>query len=223
MDQLEMTPERWDNTTAYIRALFAREDEHQRGIMARAKAAGLPPIDAGAETGRLLQLLVMMTGGRFVLEVGTLAGSSAIWMARGLAPGGRVVTIELSSVHAAVARREIDGAGVGDFVTIRQGRGLEVVNALVRERGHGSADLVFLDAERSEYPALVEPVHTLLRRGGILAVDNCLAAKKWTADPLALGEAADEMDRFNRKMAEDERFACTVVAVGNGVLVGVRK
>jgi len=217
-----MTPERWARTSEYTCELFAREDERQRGLMERAAAAGLPRIDAGPETGRLLQLLVALTGGRLAVEVGTLAGSSTIWMARGLAPGGKVITVELSSKHADFARAEIDAAGVGDRITIRQGRGLEVLPALVRELGPGAADLVFLDAERAEYPALVEHVHVLLRRGGVLAVDNALAAKRWTADPVPPGEAPDEMDRFNRAMSADPRFGCTLLPVGNGVLLAVK-
>ena len=96
MDSDRMTPERWDRTSSYIRTLFAREDEHQRGLMERAAAAGLPRIDAGPETGRLLQMLVALTGGRLAIEVGTLAGASTIWMARGLRAGGQVITVELS-------------------------------------------------------------------------------------------------------------------------------
>lgn len=222
MDQTQMTQERWERTSAYVRALFAREDERQRGLMERAAAAGLPRIDAGPETGRLLQMVVALAGGRLAIEVGTLAGASTIWMARGLRAGGKVITVELSEKHAAFARAEIDGAGVGDRVTIRQGRGLEVLPVLLRERGPGSADLVFLDAERSEYPALIEPVHALLHAGGVLAVDNALAARKWTADPVAPGEEPDPMDSLNRLMSADARFVSTLLPVGNGVLVCVK-
>lgn len=222
MDSDRMTPERWDRTSSYIRTLFAREDERQRGLMERAATAGLPRIDAGPETGRLLQMLVALTGGRLAIEVGTLAGASTIWMARGLRAGGKVITVELSEKHAAFARREIDEAGVGSRVTIRQGRGLEVLPVLLRELGAGSADLVFLDAERSEYPALVDPVHALLHAGGVLAVDNALAAKKWTADPVAPGEEPDPMDSLNRLVSGDARFMSTLLPVGNGVLVCVK-
>ncbi len=218
-----MTPERWQRTGEYIALLFAREGDRQRGLMDRAAAAGMPRIDAGPETGRLLQLLVTLTGGTLAVEVGTLAGASTIWMARGLAPGGRIITVELSSKHADFARAEIDAAGVGDRVTIRQGRGNEVLPALIRELGAGSADLVFLDAERAEYPALADHAHTLLHQRGILAVDNALAARKWTADLVPPGEAPDEMDLFNRRMSGDPRFACTLLPVGNGVLMGLKK
>jgi predicted O-methyltransferase YrrM len=223
MDRLEMSVARWDATCGYVRALFAREDEHQRGVMERAKGAGMPPIDAGPETGRLLQMLVMLTGGILAIEVGTLAGSSSIWMARGLAAGGRLITVELSATHAEFARREIDRAGLGERVTIRQGRGAEVVPKLLRELAAGSAGLVFLDAERSEYPALVDPVHTLLKPGGVMAVDNALAAKRWTADPVPPGEEPDQMDTFNRLMSRDARFECTLLPVGNGVLVCIKR
>ena len=87
MSENEMSAQRWENTTAYIRRLFCREDEHLATVMERAVKAGLPEIEAGPETGRLLQLLARMTGAKLAVEVGTLAGYSAIWIARGLAPG----------------------------------------------------------------------------------------------------------------------------------------
>ena len=223
MADYQMTPERFERTIEYTRSLFAREDDRQRGLMARAVEAGMPKIDAGPETGRLLQMLVAMTGARLAIEIGTLAGASSIWMARGLSPGGKLITVELSSKHADFARREIDAAGVGDRVTIRQGKGLEVMPLLVRELGEGSVGLIFLDAERSEYPKLVPLVHQLLKSGGVLAVDNALAAKKWTADPVPPGHEPDEMDRLNRMMSDDARFLSTLIHVGNGVLVCVKR
>ncbi|MBX3365896.1 MAG: O-methyltransferase [Phycisphaeraceae bacterium] len=229
-DVTEMTQARWDRTSAYIRDVFARTDAHHAGIMDRATAAGMPPIDAGPETGRFLQVLATSLNAKLIIEVGTLAGYSAIWLARGLAPGltakgprdGRIITIEASSTHAAFAQKEINGADLGFSITIRQGKGAQMLPVLLRECGHGSADLIFFDAERSEYLAMLDTAHELLRRGGILAIDNALAAKRWTADPIPPGEQPDQMDLVNRALAADPRFRSTLVPVGNGVLIAVK-
>ncbi len=229
-DRIDMNQERWERTGAYIREVFARTDARHAGIMERAIAAGMPPIDAGAETGRFLQVLATTLNAKLIIEVGTLAGYSAIWLARGLARGltakgprdGRVITIETSATHAAFAQKEIDGADLGFSITIRQGKGSQMLPVLLGECGHGSADMVFFDAERSEYLAMLETAHALLRRGGILAIDNALAAKRWTADPVPPGEQPDQMDIVNRTIAADSRFRSTLVPVGNGVLVAVK-
>jgi predicted O-methyltransferase YrrM len=229
-DRIEMDPQRWDRTASYIREVFARTDARHAGIMERAIAAGMPPIDAGAETGRFLQVLATTLNAKLIIEVGTLAGYSAIWLARGLARGltakgprdGRVITIEASATHATFAQKEIDGADLGFSITIRQGKGSQMLPVLLGECGHGSTDMVFFDAERSEYLAMLDTAHALLRRGGILAIDNALAAKRWTADPVPPGEQPDQMDLVNRTIAADSRFRSTLVPVGNGVLVAVK-
>ncbi|MBX3315812.1 MAG: class I SAM-dependent methyltransferase [Phycisphaeraceae bacterium] len=230
MHSLDMDQERWLRTTAYIREVFAKTDARHAGIMERAVAAGMPPIDAGPETGRFLQVLATSLNAKLIIEVGTLAAYSAIWLARGLAPGltsrgpreGRVITIEASSAHAAFAQQEIDAAHLGSSITIRQGKGGEVLPVLLRELGPDSVDLLFFDAERSEYLAMLDTAHELLRRSGILAIDNALAAKRWTADPVPPSEQPDQMDLVNRAIAADARFRSTLVPVGNGVLIATK-
>ncbi len=223
MADIDMTPQRWNDTKAYLRAVFSREDAHQQGLAARAAAAGLPPIDVGPEAGRFLQLLALMTRARLIIEVGTLAGSSAIWLARGLVPGGKLITIDLSEKHLDVARAEIAGAGLQTSVQFRQGKGSEVLPKLVTELGPRKADLIFLDAERTEYVPLLPTVAQLLRPGGVLAIDNTLAAKRWVPDPYAPGEPVDTMDEVNRAVAAHPAFtASQIVPLGNGILVAAR-
>src|SRR5262249_38728379 len=101
----EMNPNGGEYTWAYLQEGFGREDEELAGLMARAVAAGMPDIAVSAEVGRLLKLLAMMCGeGRgagLIVEIGTLAGYSGIWLARGLRAGGRLITIEIEAKHAA--------------------------------------------------------------------------------------------------------------------------
>ncbi len=224
MAEFDMSEARWQHTCGYLREVFACEDDHQQGLMERAVAAGLPPIDVGPESGRFLQMLAMITRARLVIEVGTLAGSSAIWIARGMAAGGKLITVDVSEKHLAFARLEISTAGVADRVQIRQGKGSEVLPAILREFGPGRADMVFLDAERGEYIPLLHTVAGLLRPAGILAIDNALAAQRWVADPYEPGEQPDVMDQVNRAVAAHPDFAAShVVPLGNGVMIAVRR
>lgn len=219
----EMTPERWERTVKYLREHFAPEDAQLKGLMGRAVGAGMPDIAVGPEAGKLLGMLVMAAGGRRVVEVGTLAGYSTIWMARSLAADGKVVTVDVSSKHLEQARTEAARAGVADRIDFRQGKGSEVLPKLLEEFGPGECDLILLDAERSEYARLVDTAHAMLRRAGLLVVDNALNAKRWTADPPAKGESPDEMDVFNRQIAGDARWSAMVVPIGNGLLIAVKR
>jgi len=223
MDDVVMSDERWRNTSAYIRELFAKEDAQLAGLMTRAVAAGVPSIDAGPESGRVLQMLTLLSGGRRVIEVGTLAGVSAIWIARGLVPGGRLVSVDIEAKHQRIAAEEVRAAGVADRVEFRLGRGSDLLPTLMGEWGTESADLIFLDAERREYLPMMPAVKSLLRPRGVLVIDNALSAGRWVADPYEPGVARDTMDEVNRAVAADRDFAAsTILPVGNGLLVAIR-
>lgn len=223
MDEFEMTPARWRSTSTYVREVFAREDAVLSGLMARATTEGLPAIDAGPESGRLLQMLTMIAGGRRAIEVGTLAGVSAIWIARGLRDDGRLISIDIEPKHQRVAQREATAAGVADRIEFRLGRGSEVLPTLLRELGAGSVDLIFLDAERSEYLPMLPTVKQLLRPRGVLVIDNALHARRFVPDPYSVGEPRDTMDEVNRAVAADTDFAAsTLLPIGNGLLVATR-
>lgn len=221
---MDMTPERWDATCAYLDDVFGAQDEQLRTLMTRAVAAGLPDIAVSASVGHLLMVLAKTAGARTIVEVGTLGGYSGIWLARGLAPGGRLITVEASPVHAAFARGEFDKAGVGDRVEVREGKGLEVLPALVAELGEGSVDLVFLDAIKTEYPGYLPHAKALLRPGGLLTADNALGGGSWWIDGEAgSDESRDAADRFNRLVAGDADFDAACVPIREGVLIARKR
>lgn len=221
---MEMTPQRWEFTCGYLREVFGREDAHLAGLMGRAVAAGLPDIAVSADVGRLLMLLCSMTNGgqgaRLALELGTLAGYSGIWIARGLAPSGKLLTVEPEAKHADFAEREFRAAGVSERVRVLRTTALFALDELMREHGPGSFDFVFLDALKEEYPAYFERAALLLRVGGLLAADNALGSGSWWIDtPRGESVLRDAVDRFNRMAAGDERFAAACVPIREGVLI----
>ena len=222
-----MTPERWNWTSSYLREVFGGEDEPLRGLVSRALAAGLPDIAVSADVGRLLMLLTRMAGGgpgaRLAIEVGTLGGYSGIWIARGLAPGGRLITIEPEPKHADFAEREFAGAGVAGSVEIRRGTGLEVLPALAAELGPGAVDLVFLDAIKREYPQYFAAIRPSIAVGGLLVADNVLGSHTWWIDE-APGRNADRdgADRLNRIVSADTDFEAVALPIREGVLVARR-
>lgn len=218
----EMTPERWRFTSAYVREVFGRQDAHLAGLMAEAVAAALPDIAVSAEVGRLLEILTATTRGRLAIEAGTLGGYSAIWIARGLSPSGRLITIEREPAHAAFARAQLERAGVADRVEVRVGLAIAELKRLGRELDPESVDVVFLDAVKQEYQEYFQLTRPLLARGGLLLADNVLGSGSWWIDDL---DHADRraVDRFNRALAADPAFDAVILPLGNGVLLARKR
>ncbi len=212
-----MTPERWQFLSEYSVEVFGEQDEHLAGLMERAAAAGLPQIAISPDVGRLLKILASMTRGRLALELGTLGGYSAIWIARGLPENGRLLTIEYNDAHADFAEGEIAAAGVADKVEVVRGAALEVLPELVSKLGPGSIDFVFIDAEKSEYVSYFEVLRPAIAPGGLVVADNVYGIGKGWIDE---GYGTDD---FNRRVAADPDFEAVALPLREGVLVARRE
>jgi len=222
--RMNMTPQRWNTTTDYLDAVFGRQDEHLASLMPRAIAAGLPDIAVSSSVGRFLLLLAKLADARTIVEVGTLAGYSGTWLARGMRPGGRLITLEPVEKHADVAEAGFRDAGLDVAVEVRRAGGLDALPALIDELGEGSADLVFLDAVKSEYPAYFPHAKRLLRPGGLLVADNALGSSDWwIGEPDTNRPAHDGADGLNRLLAGDPDFDAACLPIREGVAVARKR
>ena len=152
----------------YASALFAPEDDALKALMQAAREFGMPPDwEISPDVGRLFQVLCRAVGARRVLEFGTLAGYSALWIARALPSDGKVVTIEINPEYAAFAREQLARAGVGRKVEVRVGSALEMLPALKQETRDSKAlfDVIFLDADKARYPEFLDWSTEVLRSG----------------------------------------------------------
>jgi len=163
----------WDDVDTYIGDKLIPHDRVMEEVLKANRKANLPAIDVSAPQGKFLNLLVRMTGARLVLEVGTLGGYSTIWMARALGRGGRLVTLEFSPMHAAVARENIGAAGLSDKVEVRTGRAIDTLPKLHAEGLH-PFDLIFIDADKPSNAAYIEWAVRLGRPGTVIVVDNVI-------------------------------------------------
>lgn len=205
-----------DPTGDYIAGLFAREDALLVSLREQADRSGLPPIAISPDEGRLLQVLLRAVNARRVLEVGTLGGYSAIWMARALPAGGQLLSIDIEADHAAFARRFIARAGLENVVTVRVGRALDVLPSLDGEL----FDAIFLDADKEPLPTYLDWALRLVRPGGLIIADNALWGGK-VLDNNVDDDATRAVREFNRRFAEDPRITGIVVPTHDGVAVGI--
>ena len=198
-----MTGDMFNRVDGYIDALFAPEDAVLTAAQARARDEGLPDIQVSANQGKLLYLLTKLIGARHVLEIGTLAGYSTIWLARALPEGGRLITLELDPDHARVARNNVAAAGLAATITVVTGPALEGAGA-------PPFDLVFMDADKVNFPSYLDRALKLARPGALILADNVIRAGKVLApdddDPSALGAAA-----FNRQIARNPRLEAVIL------------
>ena len=163
--------ERWLAVDGYFSEKLAPTDEALAQTLDANAAAGLPPHDVSPLQGKFLALLTKLTGARRVLEIGTLGGYSTIWFARALAEGGKVTSLEVSPEYAAVARNNLDKAGVSDRAEIVVGPALASL-ARLHQEGAGPFDLIFIDADKPNNPKYLEWALKLARPGSVIIGDN---------------------------------------------------
>jgi caffeoyl-CoA O-methyltransferase len=193
----------------YVDGLLGGEDPTLVEMRNEARERGIPTIQVPPELARLLELLVAVTRPRRVLEFGTLFGYSAINLARSLPPDGHVWTLELSSLHAGIARANLERAGVAERVSVIEGPALESVAQL----GAEPFDFVFIDADKPSYPAYLEAVMGHVHSGSVIVADNL-----WRGG--AVMEPDDDVTRgiarFNQMVSGDTRLRTVILSNRGG-------
>lgn len=200
---------RWDAVDAYLEGVLVPTDTALDAALDASDAADIPAIQVAANQGKLLHLLGRAIGARRILEVGTLAGYSTIWLARALPPDGELVTLEIEPRHAAVAQANVDRAGAGDRVDIRVGDALTTLAALRREGGP-PFDLVFVDADKQRGAEYVDHAVALGRPGTVIVVDNTVRGGA-VADEHATDDRVLGIRRLHEAIAADPRLDATAL------------
>ena len=206
-----MTQETWAAVDDYLAGLFVGADAALDGALHASDAAQLPAIAVSAPQGKLLHLIARLRGATRILEIGTLAGYSTIWLARALPPGGQLISLEFDPRHAEIARGNIDRAGLADRVEIRVGPAIDALpNLPVAE----PFDLVFIDADKPSTPQYVRWALKLTRPGSVIIVDNVVR------DGAVIAERPDDSAAAMREtmawMAAEPRLTTTAIQTVNG-------
>ena len=200
--------EQWIAVDEYITGLFP-SDPALEMVLQATRAAGMPQINVSPVQGRLLHVLALACGARTILEIGTLAGYSAIWMARALPADGKLITLESDPKHAEVARANIARAGLADRIEVRLGVALDVLPQLAAE-GKGPFDLIFIDADKTNLTTYFEWAVRLARPGSLIIADNVIRHGD-VLDDSSADASLQGVRRFNEALAADRRVTATIV------------
>lgn len=207
-----------ERISKYVNETFVPQDKTLQHTLEDSLRQGLPQISIRPEEGRFLQVLVRACGTMKAVEIGTLGGYSGIWIARGLAPGGKLITLEKEPRHAEVARAHFVAAGVSERVEIRVGDAHALLEPL---KAQGPFDFVFIDAEKPGYVDYIDWALENLRLGGMVAAHN--AFRKGSV--AGLGEEDEytaTMQAFNRRVAAEPRLLSTIYPAGDGTVIAVK-
>jgi predicted O-methyltransferase YrrM len=200
-----MASQLWQDVDRYITDTLVQPDEALDAALAASDAAGLPPISVSPAHGKLLWLLARTLGAKRILEIGTLGGYSTLWLARGLVPGGRLITLEALEKHAAVARSNIDRAGLAKVVEIRVGQALATLPSV-----EGPFDLSFIDADKQNNAEYFSWALKLSRPGSLIVVDN-VVREGAVIDAHSSNTAVQGVRRLNELIAAERRVAATAI------------
>lgn len=181
----------WAEVDRYLNRTVVQPDDALDAAVENTRNAGMPAIEVTAGQGKFLMLLARIHGARRVLEIGTLGGFSTIWLARGIPDDGTVESCEFEPEHAEVARRNLEGAGVGHKVTVHVGAALDTLPTLT-----GPYDLFFIDADKANNPEYLEWAVKLSRPGSVIVLDNVVRGGA------VLGEGGDDDVRGIRRALE---------------------
>ena len=179
-----------------------------------------PRMLSGRVQGRFLPMLTELCGAREVLEIGCFTGYSALCFAYGVGEGGRVDTLEINDELEELTRRGWERSGIADRITLHIGDALDTLKTLSAEGR--CYDLVYIDANKREYPDYYEAVMPLLRQGGLILADDTMLGGKVCQDPVPTDKQTQGLVRFNEALASDSRVECVMLPIRDGLTL-VRK
>jgi len=205
----------------YIRGLGMREDADLAALREETAKHPYAQMQIGPEQGHLMALLVRLLGARKCLEVGVFTGYSAMVVAKAMGRGGKVVALDVSEDFTAVARRHWAKAGVSDQIDLRLRPAAESLKAMVAANETETFDFAFIDADKANYDSYYEYALKLVRRGGLIAIDNVLWSGK-VVDPTDQTADTVAIRAINKKIHDDGRVDSTLLPIGDGLTLALK-
>lgn len=210
-----------DTLYRYLIENSVREPEILRQLREETAADPMSRMQIGPEQGQFMQLLVRLIGARRCLEVGVFTGYSSLAVALAMPADGQILACDISEKWTAIARKYWSAAGVADRIDLKLAPALETLDQLVQSGAAGTFDFAFIDADKANYQAYFERALTLVRQGGLIALDNTL----WqgaVADPSVRDEDTEAIRTFNRQLKADSRVFQSLLPIGDGLSLALK-
>jgi predicted O-methyltransferase YrrM len=209
-------------TFQYLLNVSVREPAVAQRLREETQRLPNAQMQIGPDQGQFLQLLVQVLGAKKTLEVGVFTGYSSLWVALGLPAGGKIIACDVSEEYTAVARRYWKEAGVDQKIDLRLGPALETLEQLIQTGQSGTFDFAFIDADKENYDNYYERALQLIRAGGLIAIDNTIWSGK-VADPDVNDKDTVAIRRLNEKLYRDERVTLSMLTVGDGLTLALKR
>lgn len=211
-----------DELAAYIRKSSLREPEVLAKLRAETATLPLGTMQITPEQGQFMSLLVRMLNARNTIEVGVFTGYSSISVASALPSDGKLIACDVSEEYTNIARRYWKEAGVEERIDVRIGPAVETLDQMIRSGGEGRFDFAFIDADKANYDAYYERLLILVRTGGVVAVDNVLWHGR-VVDDTVTDEDTLAIRRLNSKIASDDRVSVSMLSIGDGLTLAMKR
>ena len=205
----------------YVISHGTRETPVQRRLRAATRRLPMAGMQIGADQAALMQMLVRLIGARRCIEIGTFTGYSALAVALALPPNGRIICCDVSEAWTSIAKRFWRQARVDHKISLRLAPALRTLDELVSTQ-KGKLDFAFIDADKKNYWNYYERCLKLLRRGGLIAIDNTLWYGK-VVTPAAKDEDSVAIRAFNRRLSRDRRVEIALVPIGDGLTLALKR
>ncbi len=204
-----MNLEIFESVDRYISDLLANEDEALQEAVVSMDRSFIPPMNVSANQGKFLQVLAKLTNAKNILEIGTCAGYSTIWLARALPESGKLITLEADEEYAGIAQQNIDHAGLSHKVEIKTGKALEVL-PIIAEENAAPFDMIFIDADKPPYKEYFDWAIKLSRPGTVIVADNVIRDGK-VLDEQSPDEKVRGVQRLNKSLADNVQVTATII------------
>lgn len=218
-----------DTLQHYLETVTVNETSAAKALREKTKILPTHIMQISPEQGQFMALLIRLMNAKRVLELGTYTGYSALVMAEALPENGKLITCDIDEANPAIAKIFWDKAGLGDKIEFRLGAALDTLDGMIaichsRESGHPDLrfDFIFIDADKGNYDEYYEKALQLLNPGGVIALDNMLWSGK-VADPDITDKSTTVIRNLNTKISQDERVTSSLVPIGDGMMVVLKR
>lgn len=211
-----------ETLSAYVRRVGAQEDADLKALRAETAPLSMAGMQIGAEQGRFMALLIELTGAKKTLEVGTFTGYSAMCVAKAMGPSGRVIALDVNEEYTSIARKHWAKAGVTERIDLRLAPAAESLKAMMDAGESEMYDFAFIDADKTGYDTYYEYALKLVRRNGVIAIDNVLWSGR-VIDPTDTTDDTKALRVLNEKISKDERVTVSMVPIGDGLTLARKR